>query len=149
MKFETVRFHHFGIGTGRCTIAYQIDENRDADERYVRFACSFAAPNDDFSKRKGRAIAFGRLQKAIESGFNYKNSGEIYVTVDRTGESGNILFQILEGVRLAAYSMAPKWRNQIKVLVKNGKVSVQKGDVKYSFFNEDNEFEIEPEMQFV
>jgi hypothetical protein len=59
-----VRFHHFEIsGTDGAmgTIAYVMDKNKSSDVRQVRFACSFCAPEDQFSKKKGRAKSHGRL----------------------------------------------------------------------------------------
>lgn len=59
-----VRFHHFEIsGTdgGMGTIAYVMDKNRNQNVRSVRFACSFCAPEDQFSKKKGRVKSYGKL----------------------------------------------------------------------------------------
>jgi hypothetical protein len=64
-----VRFHHFEIdGTdgGMGTIAYVMDNNKSSDVRQVRFAYSFCAPEDQFSKKKGRAKSHGRLLSETE-----------------------------------------------------------------------------------
>lgn len=60
--FETTRFHHFPFAGGNVTVAYQVDQNKGAEKRTVRFACAFTSPRDTFSRAKGRQISSGRLE---------------------------------------------------------------------------------------
>ena len=60
-----IRFHHFWIegAEARCTVAYKLDENKNSPTREVTYAAAFCAPEDQFSKKKGRLKAAGRLTK--------------------------------------------------------------------------------------
>jgi hypothetical protein len=57
-----VRFRHFEFYDGHITVAYQLDDNRDSEQRYVRAAAAFCSPYDQFTKKKGRLISEGRLK---------------------------------------------------------------------------------------
>lgn len=49
-KFDRVKFNYFSLGAGFCTIAYQVDSNRDAPVRTVKFGISYCSPKDTFIK---------------------------------------------------------------------------------------------------
>lgn len=49
-KFDRVKFNYFSLGAGFCTIAYQVDSNRDAPTRVVKFGVSYCSPKDSFIK---------------------------------------------------------------------------------------------------
>lgn len=61
---NTVRYTHFGIGAGRCTIAYRIDNNRENRNRVIEFGMSFCSPKDKFSKND----TFRRVYEPIVRG---------------------------------------------------------------------------------
>lgn len=44
------KFNYFGMGSGRCTIAYVLDDNRESKEREVKFGISYCSPRDQFLK---------------------------------------------------------------------------------------------------
>ena len=55
---DKTEFVHFYIGQGRATAAI-----RKVADNYHHVAVSFCSPNDQFSRKKGRLIAEGRLNK--------------------------------------------------------------------------------------
>lgn len=59
---ETVYYQHFRLGRGHCTFAAQYTENSFPA---VRVAVAFCSPKDQFSRKRGRAIATGRLNKLM------------------------------------------------------------------------------------
>lgn len=104
-NFETTRFHHFEFAGGHVTVAYEIDENKDATNRRVRYGCSFTSPRDTFNRAKGRMIAAGRLNYLKDKANNYRTdlmASEI--NIDVTGEKP--LQKILDTVRQNAMVFA-------------------------------------------
>lgn len=127
IQFESVRFSHFGLGAGHCTIAYQLDTNRKATRRFVRYACSYTSPKDHFNRKIGRKIAEGRL-----------NSGKFTETVITVSPGeGNALFQSLKALQQLAFDSAPGWKNKCLIeKLPRGVVQVSKDDVTYVLFDE-------------
>lgn len=57
MSEKTNTYMHMEIGKGRATLAIQQIDG----EKRVRVAAAFCSPHDQFSRKKGRLIADGRL----------------------------------------------------------------------------------------
>jgi len=53
--WHTIRYWHPKIGPGRMTMIFDLNLNQ--------FAIAWCNPEDQFSKKRGRQIAFGRLKK--------------------------------------------------------------------------------------
>lgn len=54
---EEIRYLHMDIGDGKATAAYTVTGGR------VFFTLAFCSPEDQFSRKIGRAIASGRMEK--------------------------------------------------------------------------------------
>jgi len=105
VSFETTRFHHFEYKDGHVTVAYQVDQNKGAQIRKVRYACSFTSPKDTFNRAKGRQIAEGRLaflNTGVARARLMAEELEIVVPNDKP------LCKILEGVRQGASDLVRK-----------------------------------------
>ena len=57
---ETV-YQHMSLGTGKATVAIRVDEDTPS-HRVARVGLATCSPKDQFSRKRGRAIAEGRLQ---------------------------------------------------------------------------------------
>jgi len=66
-------FLHFQLGKGRCTCALRW--NPDNTES-VEVGMSFCSPKDLFNKKRGRAIATGRLLQGSERSFSFRPSAD-------------------------------------------------------------------------
>lgn len=62
LSFDRVKFNYFSIGAGDCTLAYQVDGNKNGLTRKVRFGYAFCSPKDKFAK----ADVFATTLPAIE-----------------------------------------------------------------------------------
>lgn len=136
VNFESVRYAHFGLGAGHCTIAYKVDDRRNSKMRTVHFACSYTSPKDHFSRKIGRSIAYGRLMK----------HGKVISVEIKEGE-GNALFQVLQVLKQEAYDNGPGWKDKSLVrMLPRGAVEVTRDDITYIVF-EDNDDELQASLR--
>ena len=61
---EIANYMHLEVGEGMVTAAIAISKEDDGKET-AHVSVSFCSPNDQFSKKKGRLAAAGRVQKAL------------------------------------------------------------------------------------
>ena len=65
-RSERVIYTYDKSGPGVVTFAYKVSEACCDGERVVSWGVALCSPKDNFSKKIGRAIAEGRLQKGTE-----------------------------------------------------------------------------------
>jgi hypothetical protein len=56
-----VKYMHLDLGEGKATLAIQEGADSRGACYYAQIAVAFCSPSDQFSKKRGRTIAFGRL----------------------------------------------------------------------------------------
>jgi len=152
-----VRYIHFGIGAGYCTVAYRIDDNRDSEVRNIEFGMSFCSPRDTFSKgdvfkrvyepivrdENGRPLNLG--DRKFETVLVHKG-GRTQAT-ERLNDANtrqNLQISVKEGdnalataiftLQEYAYDHAPGWKSKTKVRsLKNGAVELTRDGYVMTF----------------
>ena len=126
---DRVKFHYFGLGSGRVTVAYQMDNDRDNDVRTARFGFAFCSPKDFFSKRDYKKPIYGQVfepkyNKNVKRVVDYKveKGGRSRATEMLMGapfeltvsipEDDNAVLCVLDAIEQFCYEHAPSWRDK-------------------------------------
>ena len=144
---DRIKFHYFSLGTGRVTVAYQMDNNRDAAVRHVRFGFSFCSPKDFFSKNDFKVPQYGnvwsdKFNKNIKSvtGYTVTKGGRSravdmlqnvpFLLTVNVGDDNAVLC-CLESIEDFCYERAPSWKDKASYrLTRNGSHEVSRDGVK-------------------
>ena len=86
MKTETIYYEHIPLGGGRATVAIRL-----VDESTVNVGLALCSPKDQFSRRRGRIIAGGRL-----------NKGKLYLSTLEIDPDESIKVQVRDAVAKSA-----------------------------------------------
>lgn len=126
---DRVKFHYFGLGSGRVTIAYQLDSDRDNPIRSVRFGFAFCSPKDLFSKKDFKVPVYGEV---FEPKYNKMVKQIVSHTVEKGGrtraierltsnpvelsayvaDGENAVIACIEAMENYCYDQAPSWRDK-------------------------------------
>lgn len=126
---DRIKYHYFGFGTGRVTVAYQMDNNRNNTTRKVKFGFSFCSPKDVFSKRDYKAPVYETFwsetyKKNMEriSSFTIVKGGRSravemlqnspFTLTAKVKENENAVFCCLEDIEHFCYERAPSWKDK-------------------------------------
>lgn len=126
---DRVKFHYFSLGSGRVTVAYQMDTDRESPYRSARFGFAFCSPKDFFSKGDYKVPVYGqvydnKLGKNIKRIVSYdvKKGGRTLATEVLNSapklaavlvpDGDNPVISILEEIEDICYEFAPSWRDK-------------------------------------
>lgn len=126
---DRVKFHYFGLGSGRVTVAYQMDNDRESALRCVRFGFAFCSPKDFFSKGDFKVPQYGsvfepKYNKNVKRivGYKTEKGGRTRATEMLTGApfeisvlvmpGDNAVLACLEQIEGFCYEHAPSWKDK-------------------------------------
>jgi len=145
---DRVKFHYFGMGSGRVTVAYQMDNDRNSPTRSVRFGYAFCSPKDFFSKGDYKVPVYGQV---FEPKYNKSVKRIVSYTEQKGGrsraidmltnapcelavfvqENQNAVLAILEEIENFCYDAAPSWRDKATYRhLRNGNHELARDGVK-------------------
>ncbi len=127
---DRVKFHYFGLGSGRVTIAYKLDSDRDNPIRTVQFGFAFCSPKDFFSKKDYNVPVYGEV---FEPKYNKNVKKIVSYTTEKGGRSralerlglnpvelsayvpdgDNAVLCCIEAMENYCYEQAPSWRDKV------------------------------------
>ena len=145
---DRIKFHYFSLGTGRVTVAYQMDNNRDADVRQIKFGFAFCSPKDFFSKKDYKVPQYGtkfseKFNKHVKTivGYTITKGGRSravemlqnvpFVLTVNVPYDDNAVLCCLESVEDFCYERAPSWKDKANYrLTRSGNHEISRDGVK-------------------
>lgn len=145
---DRIKFHYFSLGTGRVTVAYQMDSNRNEALRLVKFGFAFCSPKDFFSKKDFKVPTYGnvwsdKFNKNIKTivGYTVSKGGRSravemlqnvpFTLTARVPEDDNAVLCCLESIEDFCYDRAPSWKDKANYrLTRSGAHEVSRDGVK-------------------
>lgn len=126
---DRVKFHYFGLGSGRVTVAYQMDNDRSNPVRAVRFGYAFCSPKDFFSKGDYKVPQYAQVfepkyNKSVKRVVGYKlekggRTRSIEMLRNKPVEASvfvipgdNAVLTVLEQIESYCYEHAPSWKDK-------------------------------------